>query len=299
MARRKKTSPLEDWIDLAAMLPWWGGVLLALVSYVFLHGLAGAGPGAPLKPGDIGSMVIGGLISNFAYWGQFLVPAICLIGALVSFLRRKNRQSLLTNVAQSQAADSLEQVSWSEFELLVGEAFRLQGYRVTELGGAGADGGVDLILHKGNEKFFVQCKQWKAYKVSVMVVRELYGVMAAKGAAGGFVVTSGSFTSDAVAFAAGRNITLVDGTRLFSMIKQARRARGDAASAFRPVNVPANAPAKAPENVAVAQPLATLGCPKCGSVMEKRLARNGANAGNFFWGCTTYPKCRGARNIVN
>ena len=32
------------------------------------------------------------------------------------------------------------------------------------------------------EKFLVQCKQGKAYIVGVDVVRELYGVMAAKGA---------------------------------------------------------------------------------------------------------------------
>jgi restriction system protein len=33
--------------------------------------------------------------------------------------------------------------------------------------------GVDLALTKGTEKFLVQCKQWKAYKVGVDVVREL------------------------------------------------------------------------------------------------------------------------------
>jgi Restriction endonuclease len=51
----------------------------------------------------------------------------------------------------------------------------------------------------GAERFLVQCAQWRAFKVGVDVVRELYGVMAAKGAAGGFVVTSGKFTDDAIA----------------------------------------------------------------------------------------------------
>ena len=97
-------------------------------------------------------------------------------------------------------------MSWREFEMLVGEAFRLQGYSVTETGGGEPDGGIDLTLTKGTEKFLVQCKQWKAYKVSVDVVRELYGVMAAKDAAGGFVVTSGRFTDDARKFAEGRNV---------------------------------------------------------------------------------------------
>lgn len=34
-------------------------------------------------------------------------------------------------------------------------------------------------------------------------------------------------------------------------------------------------------------------CPKCGSEMILRTAKSGANAGNQFWGCSTYPKCRG------
>lgn len=91
-----------------------------------------------------------------------------------------------------------------EFELLVGEGFRQQGYQVTESGGGGADGGVDLVLRKGGDKLLVQCKQWKAFMVGVTVVRELYGVMAADGAPWGFVVTSGRFTDEAKTFVKGR-----------------------------------------------------------------------------------------------
>ena len=80
--------------------------------------------------------------------------------------------------------------------MLVGEAFRMRGFSVAETGGGGADGGIDLKLKKGGEIFLVQCKQWRAYKVSVNIVRELFGVMSAQGATGGFVVTSGVFTDD-------------------------------------------------------------------------------------------------------
>lgn len=38
-------------------------------------------------------------------------------------------------------------------------------------------------------------------------------------------------------------------------------------------------------------------CPKCGSVMLKRSAKKGVNAGNEFWGCSRYPGCRGIVNI--
>jgi len=37
-------------------------------------------------------------------------------------------------------------------------------------------------------------------------------------------------------------------------------------------------------------------CSRCGSQMTKRTAKKGANAGNQFWGCSAFPKCR---NIVS
>ena len=38
-------------------------------------------------------------------------------------------------------------------------------------------------------------------------------------------------------------------------------------------------------------------CPNCGSHMIKRTAKNGANAGHDFWGCSDFPSCRGIVNI--
>jgi hypothetical protein len=33
-------------------------------------------------------------------------------------------------------------------------------------------------------------------------------------------------------------------------------------------------------------------CPKCGATMVLRTARKGKSAGNHFWGCSNFPKCR-------
>lgn len=40
-------------------------------------------------------------------------------------------------------------------------------------------------------------------------------------------------------------------------------------------------------------------CPKCGSPMIRRKATKGMNAGKEFFGCSTYPQCRGIVNIFN
>jgi restriction system protein len=143
------------------------------------------------------------------------------------------------------------------------------------------------VLRKGSEKFLVQCKQWRAFKVSVEIVRELYGVMAATGAAGGFVVTSGRYTEDAVQFAQGRNVTLIDGPQLHAMIKAAQVASSRAA----PNGVPPAQPAVSPASPA------EIACPLCGKAMVRRTARRGANAGDVFWGCSAYPTCKGTRAL--
>lgn len=286
MARKRKTSPLEDMLDLVSMLPWWAGVAIAVIGYVVLHRMAIPVPVTAVQPGQLSGIVAQSVMIGLATAGQYIVPLVGFVGAGISFMRRKQRTKLVTDVAQANSAQALDGMTWREFELLVGEAFRLQGYRVSENSGAGPDGGIDLAMTKGNEQFLVQCKQWKALKVGVGVVRELYGVMAAKGATGGFVVTSGRFTNDAKAFAEGRNVQLVDGPQLFAMIKHAKQSLKTTAQQ------PASKPQVAQQTVAT-EPA----CPQCGAAMVKRTARKGGNAGGEFWGCSTYPTCRGVRQL--
>jgi len=286
MARKRKTSPLDDMLDLVSLLPWWAGVAIAVVGYVVLHRMATPVQITAVQPGQVGNVMTQSIVAGLATAGQYIVPLIGLVGAVMSVFRRRQRTALVTDVAQAKTANVLDSMSWREFEILIGEAYRLQGYQVTETGGGGADGGIDLALSKGGEKFLVQCKQWKACKVGVSVVRELYGVMAAKGATGGFVVTSGRFTEDAKAFADGRNVELVDGPKLFAMIKQAKQAI--ATKSPQPT---------APSIASVAKSEIGPPCPQCGSRMVKRPARKGNNSGAEFWGCSKFPACKGVRQL--
>lgn len=287
MARRKRTSPAGDFIDLIALLPWYAGVAIALVGYLWLHRIAAAPLPTASDTGQMGNLMVGAVLRGFASAGQYIVPILGLAGAAISAWRRHTRRSLIDGVTRSDAADVLGSMSWKEFELLVGEGFRLQGYQVAENFAAGPDGGIDLTLRKNGEKYLVQCKQWRAYKVGVTVVRELYGLMAAAGAAGGFVVTSGRFTSEAEAFASGRNIRLLDGQQLHRLLKQARQGAMTKPEADNKAAPPPNE--AAPQAARPAAP----NCPRCAQPMVRRTARQGANAGQDFWGCSDYPRCRG------
>jgi restriction system protein len=232
--------------------------------------MAGMDAGTATTTKDLGTVASRGLFRTLASIGQYVVPLIFAAGAVANVLGQRKREQLVAQVAGSASPASLGEMSWSEFEGLVQEAFRLKGYSVRRLGGNGPDGGVDLVLERGAEKALVQCKQWRALRVGVSVVRELYGVMAAQGAAAGYVVTSGSFTPDAVEFASGRNVEV-----------QASAPRVDTQRRSEP---------------SISSGGAT-GCPVCGSPMVRREARRGANAGRAFYGCSRYPACRGIRAI--
>jgi restriction system protein len=255
VARRSK-SILND----LAMLPWWINAILAIVVYLsckyWIPTITIQNPlfkripmAAPsLAPLFAGLLVFVAAISAFNAWrkGQLL--------------------------ERQDGIGSLRKINWRQFEELVGEAFRRKGYTVTENGGGGADGGIDLILRKAGEKLLVQCKHWKMEKVGVKVVRELYGVVAAQGASGGVVVSSASFTQEARDFAKGKPLELLDGSELLRLI-------GEVQKAPTPLGSIANESA----------------CPLCGSKMVLRTAKKGPRTGEKFWGCSAFPKCRGTK----
>ena len=284
MARRNKTTVAEALVDLVALFPWWGGVALAIAGYLVLHQIS-LQPVAAIAPGQMGAAIAKNLVKSLATFAQYVVPLVCLAGAGLSAWRRRQRTQLASAVAGSDAADVLDGMTWQQFEMLVGEGFRRKGFQVVETGGGGSDGGVDLVLSKRGEKYLVQCKQWRAFKVGVEIVRELYGVMAARGATGGFVVTSGRFSAEASRFAEGRNVTLMDGDQLKALLRSTAGA----------------SPVPAQRTAAVSPDRGRIPvqeeprCPLCARPMARRRASRGSSAGQEFWGCTGYPNCRGTR----
>jgi restriction system protein len=161
----------------------------------------------------------------------------------------------------------------------VGEAYRRRGYTIEEIGGASPDGGVDVLLYAGGQKTIVQCKRWRTAQVGVSLVRELYGVMVAERAERAIFVTTGTYTSEALAFASGKPLELVDGRALAKLVAGVQSVQPR-------------------QELARATPTSTVGCPNCGGEMVRRVAKRGANAGKTFWGCRRYPQCHGVRDAA-
>lgn len=276
MARRRNN---DSFIDLLALLPWWLTLIagLGILAYRKIH------------PAQNGQADVQAMVYMF---GLAAVQYMCFIASAVSALA--TLKSRLT-FASAKDIDAIRAMSWREFETLVGEAYRRKGYEVEETGGGGADGGVDLILRERNKKILVQCKHWRMKQVGVKVVREMVGIIGHERADAVIIVTSGTFTDDALAFARSEPVELVNGKALVELIREARGQAATGAAAPAPalaskLVTPMTAPAHSSLS-ASAPP-----CPKCGSAMVLRTARKGANAGNSFWGCQRYPACKGVAN---
>lgn len=121
---------------------------------------------------------------------------------------------------------SLRVLDASEFEFLVGELFRREGWAVTETGGVGTpDGNVDLELARGRDRRIVQCKRWTAQPVGVDDIRRFAGTLMRErlnGKAGVFVTLS-SFTEQARKEALETGIEVVDNRELVARIEKVRR----------------------------------------------------------------------------
>jgi restriction system protein len=172
------------------------------------------------------------------------------------------------------SAEVLTSLEWKRFETVCAEYFRMTGYIPKETR-IGADGGVDIWVYKpGSEKPFgiVQCKAWTTYKVGIKPVRELFGVMAAEGVANGMFITSGEFTSEALAFAVGKKLRLISRKMFLEFIGKLSAEKQEELLAL-----------------ALEGDYRTPTCPQCGIKMT---LREGKGSRRDFWGCLRYPRCR-------
>lgn len=276
MARR---ALLDDLLEIASRLSWQVCLLVAVLSALVLHlaAIAFAGPAHARSISDLGGVAAMGFLRTIASILQFVVPLAFLFGGFVGFARRSRSTNVFRSVLDG-TADVVDTISWSDFESLMSEVFRQRGYEVTDKGGPVPDGGVDLELAKEGQRFLVQCKHWRQKHVGVSVVRELNGVVAARGAAGGYLVTSGTFTREAWHFSQTCSIELIDGEKISSLVREvAWKGKATRWNGNRGRHL-----SRAEGGT----------CPKCGADMVRRVAKQGDYAGKEFWGCSRYPACR-------
>lgn len=88
-------------------------------------------------------------------WGAAI--AIIALAALIDVLGRARR------LRRPRALSDLAALTWQQFEEVIADAFRRNGYRVREMGGRGrTDGGADLVLLRDGRLWSSSAKHWRS-----------------------------------------------------------------------------------------------------------------------------------------
>jgi restriction system protein len=260
MPPMRDLSPVErrlfDWLSRRSDL-FLVSLPIAVFAVVGLFGLvaiSAIGGRSPFNDREIAWLSVAAVISGM---GLFLTT----IAVTAVVLLRSQRFKLLE---LHQTMREIQAMSWREFEDLVAGVYEAKGYSVEPRGGDSPDGGIDLIVRKGNLTWMIQCKHYRSQWIEERPLRELLGVVTANRAAGGVFVTCGVFDDKALAFAKGNEkLELIGGEQLRELIASAIRS-------------------KEPETK----------CPSCGSPMREKTGRFGR-----FLGCSNYPACHGWLHI--
>lgn len=116
---------------------------------------------------------------------------------------------------------ALANLRWREFATIIGQAMQQRGLRDAN---QGLDQGGDstssqLLMTDGDSRWLLSCKHGMAYRLGESSVEELAGAMDLAGARSGILLTQGRAERDALAAAAARGIEVIDGRRLWPLLK--------------------------------------------------------------------------------
>jgi restriction system protein len=250
-------SPLErrifDWLNrrsdgFLGALPIALFLGVGLLGIVLISAIAGRSPLGDSYTSWLIALL--GIVAVTVYLATIMVMAVAL---------HRTRRFRLLELHQTMR--DIQAMSWREFEDLVAAFYQAKGFDTEPRGGDTPDGGIDLIVRKGNQNWLVQCKHRKHELIDVRPLRELLGVVASQGAAGGIFVACGAFDERALAFAKGTDkLELIGGEQLRDLIAAGVRSRD-------------------PDTK----------CPSCGSRMRETTGRYGP-----FLGCSNFPACHGS-----
>lgn len=196
----------------------WGTFLLdSNVKFGFAYSKTQVTPGSPFYSRFMES-------GDFPYRNSlYIAPAIntlkmmSLPVSLGKFLPISSPASR----TQKEVRD-IQSLSGAEFEALTEKLLIAMGFQ-TETTKASGDGGIDIVAFNKQPllsgKYIIQCKRYTG-SVGEPIIRDLYGVVNSERANKGILITSGSFTKQAEAFAADKQLELIDGKKLDALLLQ-------------------------------------------------------------------------------
>ena len=89
---RRRAATADDITDLVALLPWWVGVILALVSYLLFSHWAAQPVTGSAEAGQVSTLAISQIKQTASSVLRYLMPLFCLMGAALSWARRNKKK---------------------------------------------------------------------------------------------------------------------------------------------------------------------------------------------------------------
>jgi restriction system protein len=301
MGRRRKK---EDFADILIELPWWVSAGLAVAGFIGLRFIIPSTMPPLFKGVGIGiqglawiPLMLFGFLSLLSFARSTIRPRqpVPMNAALHAPQRWRTEPTVVqplnklahqwgNGYSRSESAapnaapysqwtlEALKALEWKRIELLCARYYEAMGFK-SEMIRYGADGGIDVKLFRIDPSkpiAIVQCKAWNSSQVGVAPVRELLGVMTSEKVARGIFLTTSTFTKDAVAFAEGNPIQLLDGPGFVKKLQDLPETTQAALLKF-----------------AFDGDYSTPTCASCGTKMVKRESKRGP-----LWGCVNYPRCK-------
>ncbi|HEX8664311.1 MAG TPA: restriction endonuclease [Beijerinckiaceae bacterium] len=163
-----------------------------------------------------------GPYSDYLKMAKCVYEKFCGVGALrnldltdVSLPVNEVRSFLLSRYESRYSIDPFL------FEKTVGAVFKDLGYETLVTARSG-DGGIDVILNKGNENIGVQVKRYKN-SIKVEQILSLIGALVDAGIPKGVFVTTSNFQRGVYSYAERHRIELLDAGRFYDALKLAQR----------------------------------------------------------------------------
>ena len=319
MARRKAKGPLSALVGLVGTLPPLAGLALAAFSWAAVHWLATL-PTDALPLQSPSARIAGAYFHGLALGGQYVLPAVFVLAALISMLSRARRAPPRLAVpdepplrreeapeprnehdiyrmwagdwddapeATHGKVDTstwtlalLRSLEWKRFEELCAAYFQQLGFR-TRMTPAGPDGGVDIHLLADESGKSAVLVQCKAWSSYDVGVKAVRELLGVMTAEG---VAEGVFVTTGRYTQAARDF--VAGREIVlidgpDLLEKIRLLHDDRQRALLAI--------------ATAGDFTRPTCPSCGVKMVRRIARA---SGDAFWGCPNFPGCRTTLRIA-
>lgn len=165
-----------------------------------------------------------------AFFALLMIFIIQFLSFWVYFFKnRLKRNKLFDSIKNIQ--DAKNRLTHEQFEDYIAYLYRKKGYDAIRVGfgnnnniektnkdGLYGDGGKDVVLRRPFRRdVIIQCKLY-SHNVGVSVIREMFATLIHYKASKVIIITTSNFSKDAVLFAKGKRMELINGKTLNRMI---------------------------------------------------------------------------------